>query len=53
LSNRKRREIVRMEELSGATIQIFGSDTVFPEHLEIDCRDREGNLLSFPSFSKS
>jgi len=53
LSNRKRREIVKMEELSGATIQVFGSDTVFPEHLEIDCRDREGNLLSFPSFSKS
>ena len=24
------------------TVQILGSEALFPEHLELDCRDEEG-----------
>jgi ribonuclease E len=42
LNNRKRRDITRMEEEGGMTVQILGSEGLFPEHLELDCRDEEG-----------
>lgn len=45
LNNKKRREIIQMEETSKVLVLIHGSDTLFPEHLEMDCRDREGNLI--------
>jgi len=45
LNNRKRREIISLEESSGVSIQILGSDSQFPEHLEMDCRDKEGGLI--------
>lgn len=48
LNNRKRREIISLEESSGVSIQILPSETQFPEHLELDCRDKDGGLISLP-----
>jgi ribonuclease E len=48
LNNRKRREIIALEESSGVSIQILASETQFPEHLELDCRDKDGGLISLP-----
>jgi ribonuclease E len=45
LNNRKRREIIELEESSKVSIQILGSDTLFPEHLEMDCRDKKDPLF--------
>ena len=45
LNNRKRREIIELEESSKVSVQIFGSDTPFPEHLEMDCRDKDGSII--------
>ena len=41
LNNRKRKEILRIEEESNIVVQVLGSEGVFPEHLELDCRDAE------------
>lgn len=48
LNNRKRREIIQLEEATGVSIQILGSDSQFPEHLEMDCRDKDGSLIPLP-----
>lgn len=45
LNNRKRREVMNMEEATGVTVQILGSESLFPEHFECDCRDSDGNLI--------
>ena len=45
LNNRKRREMIQLEESAGVSVQILGSETLFPEHLEMDCRDKDGNLI--------
>lgn len=48
LNNRKRREVMQLEETTAVNIQILGSESLFPEHFECDCRDREGNLVPLP-----
>ncbi|MEZ6078411.1 MAG: hypothetical protein R3C56_22880 [Pirellulaceae bacterium] len=48
LNNKKRRDVVQIEESSGVAIQILGSEALFPEHFECDCRDAEGNLIALP-----
>ncbi len=48
LNNRKRRDVMQIEEATGVAVQILGSETLFPEHFECDCRDAEGNLLALP-----
>lgn len=48
LNNKKRRDVVKIEEFSGVAIQILGSEALFPEHFECDCRDAEGNLIALP-----
>jgi ribonuclease E len=52
LNNRKRREIIQLEEMSKVSVQILGSDTLFPEHLEIDCRDKDGTSIPLPFLSE-
>ncbi len=42
LNNKKRRELAAIEEESDVTVQIFGDDGLYPEHLEFNCRDDEG-----------
>lgn len=48
LNNKKRREVIDIEEATGANVQILGSEGLFPEHMECDCRDSAGNLISLP-----
>jgi ribonuclease E len=49
LNNRKRREIMRLEEEGNMLVQILGSEACFPEHLEIDCRDSHGEIVELDS----
>jgi ribonuclease E len=49
LNNRKRRKIMEMEESGKMNVQILGSEGLFPEHLELDCRDRHGELVEIDS----
>ncbi len=48
LNNTKRREITALEEEGDMNIQILGRDGLYPEHLEIDCRDGNGNVIAVP-----
>jgi ribonuclease E len=48
LNNRKRLELARLEQEGEMTIQIAGVEGVAPEHLIIDCRDRDGREVRFP-----
>jgi ribonuclease E len=48
LNNRKRREITRLEEDSGLIVQILGSEELYPEHMEIECRDRDSREIKVP-----
>jgi ribonuclease E len=45
LNNLKRKEIIRIEDDANITVQILGSEGLFPEHLELDCRDVEGREI--------
>jgi ribonuclease E len=49
LNNRKRREIMRLEEDGNMLVQILGSEASFPEHLEVDCRDTHGEIVELDS----
>jgi ribonuclease E len=48
LNNRKRKEITRLEEETKITVQILGSEGLYPEHLELDCRDADGRDVRLP-----
>ena len=48
LNNRKRKDISHLEQEGHLTIQILGSEALFPEHLELDCRDAAGNEIVLP-----
>lgn len=48
LNNKKRREITRLEEDCQLSVQILGSESSYPEHLEIECRDRESREIKLP-----
>jgi ribonuclease E len=48
LNNKKRKEIVHLEQDGTLGVQILGSHTHYPEHLEMECRDGDGRLLSMP-----
>ena len=41
LSNKKRRELARLEDDGGMTVLILGAKGAAPEHLAIECRDAE------------
>ncbi len=47
LSNKKRKEIIRLEEDGGMDIQILGVEGQFPEHLNFECRDEEGRDIGY------
>ena len=47
LNNRKRRELSRMEDDSGITVQVLGAEGVSPEHLVVECRDSQGREVKF------
>ena len=48
LNNKKRREIMQVEDDAGLAVQVLGSDGLFPEHLELDLRDEEGREIKMP-----
>ena len=48
LNNRKRREITALEEVGSMNVQILGSSTVYPEHLQLDCQDTDGKSVASP-----
>jgi len=49
LNNSKRKEVHGLEEEGTMDVQIFGSETLYPEHLEVDCRDEAGTEIVLPT----
>ncbi|MEL7498922.1 MAG: Rne/Rng family ribonuclease [Planctomycetota bacterium] len=45
LNNQKRKELAELEGRGSLDIQILGSESVFPEHLDLDCRDNSGGKV--------
>ncbi|HUG69919.1 MAG TPA: Rne/Rng family ribonuclease [Pirellulaceae bacterium] len=52
LNNRKRKDITQLEDEGGMSVQILGSEDLYPEHLELDCRDDKGQEISLGLASK-
>jgi ribonuclease E len=48
LNNKKRREIMQLEDDAHMTVQILGSENNYPEHLELELRDVEGREINMP-----
>jgi ribonuclease E len=48
LNNQKRKELAELEGRGTLDIRIQGSETVFPEHLDLECRDSEGREITLP-----
>jgi len=48
LNNKKRKELAELEEEGGMNVQVLGSEGLYPEHLELDCRDESGNEIKLP-----
>jgi ribonuclease E len=48
LNNQKRRELSELEGTGKTKIRIMGSESVYPEHLELECRDDKGNPIQMP-----
>ena len=44
-----RREVMEMEDEGKMTVQILGSEALYPEHLEMDCRDQNGERVEIDS----
>jgi ribonuclease E len=51
LNNQKRKELAELEGRGTLDIQILGSETVFPEHFDLECRDADGRELTLPTMS--
>ncbi|MEA1951524.1 MAG: Rne/Rng family ribonuclease [Planctomycetota bacterium] len=47
LSNKKRRELSRLEDEGTMTLQILGDKGVSPEHLKVVCRDADNREVKF------
>ena len=45
LNNKKRREIMALEEAGDMVIQVLSIEGLFPEHLELDCRNSKGKQV--------
>ena len=46
LNNQKRRELAQLESEANFDINILGSEFVFPEFLELDCKDENGKSVN-------
>jgi len=49
LNNKKRREIMKLEDDAQMVVQILSHEGAFPEHLQVECRDNEGRELNLPA----
>jgi ribonuclease E len=47
LNNKKRRDLLELEEEGRMTVQVHGAEGVPPEHLVVDCRDAEDREVKF------
>ena len=45
LNNKKRRELTQLEEDGGLSVQVLGVETLYPEHLEMECRDGDDKIV--------
>jgi len=50
LSNKKRRELARLEDEGQTAVQVLGAKGVSPEHLVIECWDKEGREMKFSPY---
>jgi ribonuclease E len=48
LNNKKRKDITSLEDEGRMHVQILGSEDLYPEHLDIDCRDADGKEIPLP-----
>jgi Ribonuclease G/E len=48
LNNKKRHELVRLEDEGSMVVQVVPEEGVAPEYLLLDCRDAEGREVKFP-----
>jgi ribonuclease E len=48
LNNKKRHELVRLEDEGNMVVQVVPAEGVAPEYLLLDCRDAEGREVKFP-----
>jgi ribonuclease E len=48
LNNKKRKDITSLEDEGTMTVQILGGEGLYPEHLDIDCRDADGKEIPLP-----
>ncbi|MCA9258525.1 MAG: ribonuclease E/G, partial [Planctomycetales bacterium] len=48
LNNKKRRELSAMEEEGDMSVQILGTETSFPEYLDLTCTDALGHEVVLP-----
>jgi len=48
LNNKKRREIMQLEDEAHMAVQILASESNYPEHLEMELRDVEGREITLP-----
>ncbi len=48
LNNKKRREVMQLEDDAKMTVQILGSENHYPEHLELELRDADGREVTLP-----
>jgi ribonuclease E len=48
LNNQKRKELAELENRGSLDIQILGSENVFPEFFDLDCRDSDGSKVNLP-----
>jgi ribonuclease E len=49
LNNRKRRELARLEDENDISVQVFGDESVSPEHLALECQDSQGREIKIPA----
>jgi ribonuclease E len=50
LNNKKRRELAKIEDDAGISIQVFGQEGVPPEHLLIELQDASGREIKFTPY---
>jgi ribonuclease E len=50
LSNKKRRELARLEDEGQMSVEVLGIEGVSPEHLVIQCWDADGREVKFSPY---